>query len=137
MARVYDEHLEAFIRGFATGNERQRLLALMSTAGGRKRLRRDLHRYFDGLEGPHVHQLPHEHTFPAPLYDLLRSKGAPEQCFVISEFSQVDGREMLLRDALEDVQCGTTSIVSCIPGKLAWLECELAKHSRLCERRGG
>jgi len=59
------------------------------------------------------------------IYRLLESKGAGATCWVISEDSEIDGRELDLRAALEHVngrQIGT--ILSCVPGKLAYFEGE-------------
>jgi hypothetical protein len=57
------------------------------------------------------------------IYKLLRSKGAGPICWAISEEPEIDARELDLRAALEHVkgrQIGT--ILSCIPGKLAFFE---------------
>jgi hypothetical protein len=56
---------------------------------------------------------------------LLHSKGAGKTCWVISGNSKMDGREMDLEAALENVvgsDWGT--ILSCIPGKLAYFKGE-------------
>jgi hypothetical protein len=56
---------------------------------------------------------------------LLRSKGAGQTCWVISEDSKIDSQELLLESALEDViGSGMGTILSCIPGKLAYFEGE-------------
>jgi len=59
------------------------------------------------------------------IYQLLKSKGAGLTCLAISEDSEIDGQELDLRAALEHVngrQIGT--ILSCVPGKLAYFEGE-------------
>jgi hypothetical protein len=59
------------------------------------------------------------------IYRLLKSKGVGLTCWVISEDSEIDGREMNPRVALEHVsgrEIGT--ILSCVPGKLAYFESE-------------
>jgi hypothetical protein len=56
---------------------------------------------------------------------LLKSKGAGLTCWAMSEDSEIDGRELDLREALEHVsgrQIGT--ILSCVPGRLAYFEGE-------------
>lgn len=59
------------------------------------------------------------------VYQLLRSKGAGETCWAISEDSAIDGRELELRIALEKIMgSGMGTILSCIPGKLALFEGE-------------
>jgi hypothetical protein len=56
---------------------------------------------------------------------LLKSRGAGPTCWAISEDPEIDGRELDLRAALEHVngrEIGT--ILSCIPGRLAYFEGE-------------
>jgi hypothetical protein len=56
----------------------------------------------------------------ANIYRLLQSKGAGKTCWVMSENTDFDGREVDLESVLEKViasQMGT--VLSCIPGKLA------------------
>jgi hypothetical protein len=55
----------------------------------------------------------------------LKKNGAPEKCHVISEDIDVDGKEMMLREAIEEVLgYGLGSILSCIPGRLVYYEGE-------------
>jgi hypothetical protein len=55
----------------------------------------------------------------------LKSKGAGLTCWVISEDPDIDGREIDLRTALEKVSGrGIGTVLSCIPGKLAYFEGE-------------
>ena len=59
------------------------------------------------------------------IYRLLQAKGAGLTGWVLSEDPEIDGQEMDLRAALEHVngrQIGT--ILSCVPGKLAYFERE-------------
>lgn len=59
------------------------------------------------------------------IYRLLQSKGGGLTGWGISEDPEIDGQEMDLRAALEHVngrQIGT--ILSCLPGKLAYFERE-------------
>lgn len=51
---------------------------------------------------------------------LLRSKGAEEKCWVISEDADIDGQHLELRTALDHaIGNGMGSILSVLPGKLA------------------
>jgi hypothetical protein len=62
---------------------------------------------------------------PANIESILRSKGAPEDCFTMSEIGSIDARILPLADALQkivDYQMGT--ILCCIPGRLAYFENE-------------
>ncbi len=52
---------------------------------------------------------------------LLRSKGAPESCFVISDSSEIDRTEQVLATALQKMrEYGWGTIISCIPGQLGF-----------------
>ncbi len=59
------------------------------------------------------------------IFSLLISKGAKQTCWVISEDIDMDGRELDLKPTLEKViGSGMGTILSCIPGKLAYFEGE-------------
>jgi hypothetical protein len=61
----------------------------------------------------------------ADILETLRSKGAPEKCFAISEDDDLDGKELFLSDALKEiVGRGIGTFLSCIPGRLAYFEDE-------------
>lgn len=93
---------------------------------------------------PHFKWLDERFAYPispktahtaAELVALLRSKGAGRTVWVISEDRAIDGREMTLEDAMETArgaQKGT--ILSCIPGKLAYFEDEEMHSQRLLQR---
>lgn len=66
----------------------------------------------------------HEISCRNDLIELLRSKGAPEQCYCMTFDSPYDGQEVSLIEAVEHLWgCGQL-IISCIPGKLAYYEDE-------------
>ena len=66
----------------------------------------------------------------------LRDRGAPERCFLLSEDSDLDGREMLLTDALDEMDAGSelATFVSCIPGRLAYFRGEDVENRHILER---
>jgi hypothetical protein len=56
---------------------------------------------------------------------LLTSKGAGPTCWAISKDAEIDGRELDLSTAIEHVNGrGIGTILSCVPGKLAYFESE-------------
>ena len=56
---------------------------------------------------------------------ILRSRGAPQRCHVVSEIPALDGRFLNLTEAVEQIRgTGLGTIVSCIPGRLALYEGE-------------
>ena len=59
------------------------------------------------------------------IYELLRDRGAPSRCYVMSASSDLDGQEVDLNEALEDVVgVNDGTFISCIPGRLAFFEGE-------------
>jgi hypothetical protein len=57
----------------------------------------------------------------ADVVRVLRSRGAPSRCFVVSDSATIDGRELPLVEAIEQAEsCGWATLVSCVPGLLAY-----------------
>jgi hypothetical protein len=74
-------------------------------------------------------------AFPGPVEAMLRTRGAPETCYVMAANSDLDGREMSLSDALEAILgMGNGAFVSCIPGRLGFYEYEAANSSYLLSK---
>ena len=74
-------------------------------------------------------------AFTGPLEAMLRKRGAPPDCYVLSANSALDGREMRLGEALEAIiGMGSGTFVSCIPGRLGFYEYEDMKSSYLLSR---
>jgi len=66
--------------------------------------------------------------------DLLRL-GAPETCRVISSARELDGREMPLSEALDEVRFhGWGTIICCIPGRLAYYRGETGEREFILVR---
>lgn len=55
------------------------------------------------------------------VYKILKNHGAPETCYVLGGRT-IDGEEVLLSNALKDVFGWGGALISCIHGKLAYLE---------------
>jgi len=67
---------------------------------------------------------------------LLRVRGAPAACWLVSERSEWDGRQMPLANALDSViGAGFGTVISCIPGRLGYFEGEGPENRHLLERR--
>jgi hypothetical protein len=66
-----------------------------------------------------------------------RRRGAPEECHVLSADSDVDGRVMGLKEALElvvDHGAWTPAFISCLPGKLAYFHEEEVANRYVLQR---
>ena len=52
---------------------------------------------------------------------VLKSHGAPESCYVLSSTLGLDGRQLELSEAISQTElAGWGTIISCIPGQLAY-----------------
>jgi hypothetical protein len=129
------DHESAVIRAFVQQDKQERFLGFLANPKNRKKFTKSL---------SHFRWFDQRFSFPAPwkvdpklklwdrhvqgieiIYRELKSKGAGLTCWVVSEDAEIDGRELDLRAALEHVsgrQIGT--ILSCVPGKLAYFEGE-------------
>ena len=129
------DHEAAVVRAFVQRDKQERFLGFLANPKSRKK-------FTDSLS--HFHWFDPRFATPIAwnvdpkltLWDrhvqgienicrLLRSKGSGPICWAISEDAAIDGRELDLRAAVEHVsgrQIGT--ILSCVPGKLAYFENE-------------
>jgi hypothetical protein len=128
-------HELEFVRAFIVKAKQERCTFLLSNPARRQKFRNELP-HFKWLDERFAHPISPKvaHT-AAELVALLRSKGAGRTVWVISEISAIDGREMNLEDAMEEIwgaQMGT--ILSCIPGKLAFFKDEEMHSERLLQR---
>jgi hypothetical protein len=103
-----------------------RLRSQLARPGGRRKLRARLAHFADLDDGVCV-------SFPALLADgerawvlhELQSRGAPEHCDLVCEYSALDGQRLTLSEALDGVRghaIGT--LISRVPGQLGFFEGE-------------
>src|SRR5215211_9255569 len=121
---------EALLRAFIVPERRGRYIELLRTPKARSKLLRSLHhlhdfdpRFAERLDPrrPLVDFSERHESYVDKIYDVLRSRGAPEHCYVMSATSELDGQEAELHAALDEVvgHCDGT-FISCIPGRLAY-----------------
>src|SRR5258705_6354153 len=116
------EHDSALVRAFIAPERRNRYLSLLSSARGRDKLRRALADCHD-LDMRFAHELPSGVHTPAAIAELLRTKGAPAECVLLSESDALDGRRLPLEETLAAViGRGMGTFVSCLPGRLGFYE---------------
>jgi len=117
-------HEEQFARSFIVPEKRERYLSLLDSKRGRKKLRDGLYHCRD-IDYRFAHLVPAGEQYAEAIERVLKSKGAPEKCYLFSAESEFDGREMFLSEALwEVVDSGSGTFVSCIAGKLGYFEFE-------------
>ena len=99
---------------------------------------RDLDGHYVELLDPHMPLVAFKDRAVAhndKIYELLRARGAPTRCYVISVSNDLDGQEVDLREALGGVVGELdNTFISCIAGRLAYLEGEALNERYLLER---
>lgn len=132
-------HEISLVAAFIKRNKRDRYRELVSDA----RLR---HKFTSQL--PHFKDFDPKYRLPIPSSKLfvekiareLDKRRSPKFVFVISEDPALDGKELPLVEALQEiVGRGMGAVISCVPGRLAFVETEderfiLERHDPL-ERR--
>ena len=65
----------------------------------------------------------------------LLARGAPATCYVLSDLPEIDGRTLPLDEAIAAAERGGYgTILSCLPGKLAYYRDECGERHLLLER---
>ena len=127
-------HEEELIKAFFAPTKRERYLEMVAKPKKRERFLREIG-HFKALDPRYVVTIPTSKRHAADIALILTQKGAPGSCWVTSEDSRIDGKEVPLGEALHMiVGYGMGTFLSCIPGKLAYFEDEevrwiLERHS--------
>jgi hypothetical protein len=80
--------------------------------------------------------IPADSQTASKIEKLLRIRGAPAACWLVSQRSDWDGRQMPLTNALEAVVgAGFGTVISCIAGRLGYFEGEGPSDRHLLERQ--
>lgn len=117
-------HEQELIRAFFLPQRRSRYLELLLKPHRRQDVLREFG-HFKHIGPRFVVQIAPNQQNPANVLNLLRAKGAPESCFVISEWEKLDGQQMALSEALSEViGAGMGTFVSCLAGRLVYFEDE-------------
>ena len=131
-ASVGPVHEEEFIRSFIQKERRERCSYLLSQPARRREFTSKL-AHFNWLDDRFSTSVPGSmaHT-AAELVSLLKQHGAGPTVWVISEDRSLDGRSLPLSEAMESIwgRC-MGSVLSCVPGKLAFFRGEEMKSERL------
>ena len=119
---------EVFINTFVQKNRRERALLELGSDSRRDRfLNRLCHDYAGVFDTRHLQPIPKQENEVVLLKGLWKSRGA-KTCYVISSNPDVDGRDVLLEDAMKATMgFGSPSILICRPDSLAYFEAEQVK----------
>ncbi len=114
-------HEIGLIKSFVNAKNKDRFLSLISTAKGRLKFRQYVS-HFKYLDEKYSTTIALTKT---ELVELLQSKKAPKDCYIISENSKYDMQHMPLDKALIELYgSGIAYFISCIAGKLVIYEDE-------------
>lgn len=129
------EHEQAFVHAFIIETKQARYLEKLASPKHRREFLSRLHHNLD-YDPRWAVQIPPREQSAAQIYAKLKGLGAPEQCHAIAASADMDGRQLSLREALNDVLgMGNGVVLSCIPGKLAYYESE-ERNGRYILARG-
>lgn len=121
------EHELLLIKSFVIKDRQERYLNLIATEKGRKKFRTYIG-HFKDLNSKCCIPLNSLQSH-IELQDLLKSEGASDVCYVISENSKYDLRTLPIMDATKQLfNSGIAFFLSCIPGKLVYYEGEDANQ---------
>jgi hypothetical protein len=137
------KHEEEAIKSFVVRAKQERLLSFVSNPKNRRKFTHELanrgvidKRFATSIPwkvDPALELWARRLQGIATIAQMLRSKGGGQTCWVISENPSLDGREMELQSILEEVLgSGNATILSCVPGRLAYFNDE--HESLLLER---
>lgn len=131
------EHETAVVDAFIVPSKQDRIRELLSKPKRRRGVLESLYHQAP-LDPRCMSRVPPADQSSSRIEALLRAKGAPDLCYVISTDRSLDGSTVALRKALDRiVGRGEGTIISCLPGRLGYFEAEEAGERYLLERRGG
>jgi hypothetical protein len=121
-------HEEAAIRAFIRPNRQDRYLTFLSNPKRRNKFTSEL-AHFKALDPKCVVAIPSSQQNPSAVAAMLAAMGAGSRCWVISENSELDARELDLREALDKtIGAGMGTIISCVAGSLGYFEDEDVRY---------
>jgi hypothetical protein len=120
-----NSHEEAVVKAFVEPTRRERFLAFLADPKKRRKFTNELaHRRDRFLKPNALRSIPPSQHHPSAFFALLKQLGAGDKCWVISQ-GDLDGQEVDLLAALQEVVgYGMGTIISCVPGRLAYFESE-------------
>ncbi len=128
------DHEGGLVRTFIAPYRREWFVRRLASPRTRRKLLMQLGHFHD-LDPRFAHRIPPQETTVDRIYQLLKEKGAPDTCYVMGERSELDGREMDLREALEAiVEVSFGNLISCIPGRLGYFGGEEPNERYILER---
>lgn len=114
------DHETDFVRAFMPKQKWARCLQLLPDRHRRAEVLVRLNKKWDYMPGLGT-DVPESEDFPEAVLEKLRAAGAPATCYVMAVDSQLDRKTLPLEVALMEIFLNPFgSLLSCIPGKLAY-----------------
>ncbi|MBE9155238.1 hypothetical protein IQ265_00040 [Nodosilinea sp. LEGE 06152] len=89
--------------------------------------------HFQDIDPSYIIPIPAKLQSSRSIEILLKEKGSPEMCYVISENGKIDGALMRINEALDSVLGrGMATFLSCLPGELIYYEGDEIGRRFLC-----
>jgi hypothetical protein len=125
------EYEKKLVKRFIDKRIQDRLIFELSSSIRRKNaIWRFCHTYNDLFINQYMTPISKPNSDPMQILQVLRSYGAGDICYAISDNSEIDGKHVSLVAALEAaVGWGFPSIISCIPEQLLYFEAEQGYHA--------
>ncbi len=116
---------ECIVKSYFIKNRQDRILHELNSEKRNRAIWRLSHNYLDYLKQNCLIEISRPNSDYLEIARILKNHGAGDLCYVLSINTEIDGKHLNLLEALEKaVGFGLPSIVSCIPGKLAYFEAE-------------
>jgi hypothetical protein len=128
------DHEAAFVKAFITSEKQARWAQFLANSKRREEILNQLNHNLPYIASFGT-EVPGKQDFPAELEKLLKAKGAGPTCHVIVDGLKIDGRELPLAEALNEVcmhEFG--AVLSCLPGRLAYYKPESPNRGVILER---
>ena len=133
---MHDEEA-ALIKAFVSQNKQERYLDFVANAKRRKKFVQALY-HFNDFDRSYEVAIPRNQRTPEEIARLLKSRGAPETCYAISTNKAIDQKRIALSEVLQSIVDGSDgTLLSCIPGRLAYFEGESPGECFILERANG
>lgn len=131
------ENERKFVESFVRREKKDRLLGFFASKS--KRFKGLLHlQHFDPeiFDSRFAEKVAADISSPDDLYNLLKSRGASDDCYVFSNCETIDQCSMSLHEAVAAVYgIGIGTLISCIPGQLLYFEGELFPDQYILQRK--
>ena len=121
--------------GFVVKSKRERYAGFLRSPKARRKFIDALY-HFKDFDPAVVVELPSSLETPDGVLKELERRGAGRTCYIISTAADLDQKTLELAKAIHDVFAVEGTIVSCVPGRLAYYEGEAPSNRFILQRKG-